>query len=71
MTAPAAPTNVRLVYADGTHLPVQCVFAGYTDDGIARWVVVDGRPDEIPAGILVETLPAKSAVSVVSARPDG
>jgi len=67
---PPPPTNVRLLYDDGTRLPVQCVFVGYTDDGIARWLVVDGRPHDIPVAILVESLPGHSAVSVTIRSDD-
>ncbi|HEX5522698.1 MAG TPA: hypothetical protein VFX53_04570 [Pedococcus sp.] len=42
---PQGPVNVRIVYHDGTEVPVDLTFEGYSADGIADWLVV--TPSEI------------------------
>lgn len=61
---PEAPTNVRVVMVDGTVIPVQTVFTGYTEhEHIARWEVID-----LPAGeverVQVDMLPARSNITI-------
>lgn len=62
---PTPPVNVRLVYADGAQVPVDCVYAGVDDEGLHQWEVVNHRV-EMPREMLVEMLPARTSIAVAS-----
>lgn len=38
--SPPQVTGLRLVLRDGSEFPVECVFVGYNDEGIAVWRAV-------------------------------
>lgn len=59
---PQPPTNVRAVLADGRVIPLDCVYEGRRD-GQHLWVAVWVLP-EAPQRLLVDELPARSAVRV-------
>lgn len=63
MVVPEPPVNVRLVYADGTQVPVECTYAGLNADGVHRWEVINHR-SEMPREMLVEMLPPRTSVGV-------
>jgi hypothetical protein len=63
---PDSPVNVRLLYADGVEVPVDCVYRG-EQDGTHIWEVVNGRPSEKPKRVLVEKIPALTTI-ILSGR---
>lgn len=66
MATPDPPVNVRLVYADGTTVPVECTYEGVDGEGIHAWTVINHR-SEMPREMLVETLPARTSIAVAPA----
>jgi hypothetical protein len=59
------PVNVRLRFADGMTVPVDCTLAGYDrDDGSWLWVANNPRPTELPERILIDRLPAHTSITV-------
>lgn len=65
MASPTPPVNVRLAYADGTQVPVDCLYAGMNGEGLHQWEVINPRA-QMPRKMLVDTLPARTAISVSS-----
>lgn len=67
--APTPPVNVRLVYSDGTEVPVDCLYvgveAGPDGEGIHRWEVINHRA-EMPVEMRMEMLPPRTSVAVAS-----
>lgn len=63
---PPQPTNVRLVWADGTEKGVELFYAGRRG-GMHRWVVTQqvvlGLENQ-PVGILIDILPPKTQVEL-------
>lgn len=67
-TEPQPPRNVRVVKADGTVIPVECVYRGQDEDGVHIWRSVHPvnfvpwvgdvlRIDELPGRTAVEIRP--------------
>lgn len=61
------PRNVRAVLADGTVVPLDCVYVG-VHDGLDVWETTWALP-EPPEHVLIEQLPAKCSVSVKIEQP--
>ena len=59
-----APVGVRIVFADGTKLPVEVVYRG-DEDGRRLWVAtVSVRLRSMVVGIEIDHLPPMTAVAV-------
>ena len=56
------PEDVRAVMADGSEVPLECVYVGWVD-GAHRWNAVIPL-GAVPASLRVGALPAKTAVGV-------
>lgn len=65
---PEPPRNVRVVKADGTVIPVECVYRGRDEDGLDLWVSV--RPIRFTPWdgdtIACDMLPGRSAVQILA-----
>jgi hypothetical protein len=59
---PPPPENVQLVLADGTSIPVDCVYGGRRH-GIRHWRVVNVPAGEIVA-MTIGVLPGQTSVDV-------
>jgi hypothetical protein len=66
VTEPAPPVNVRLTLGDGRVVPVDCVYTGVDDTGLARWTVVvpDHLAGEQLAGLAVDAVPPETAIDI-------
>lgn len=66
---PEPPKNVRLLYPDGTVVPVECVYDGRDRDGIHVWRIVLPeaiRPYYLAGGrfaVSIDELPARTTVA--------
>lgn len=63
MTLPEAPTNVRIVTADGVEHSVEVTYRGLDERGQHLWVATT-RWVGTPAGMHIDTLPPRTAVSI-------
>lgn len=63
VSAPTPPVNVRLVYADDTVVPVDCVYTGINAEGLHQWEVINRRA-EMPRDMLVEMLPPRTSIAL-------
>lgn len=68
VSAPAPPVNVRLVYADDTVVPVDCVYTGLNAEGLHQWDVINRRA-EMPRDMLVEMLPPRTSIALAGSPP--
>jgi hypothetical protein len=57
---PEPPENVRMVFADGRHVPVSCIYEGWNGKSHV-WRIVDA-PDGLVTAVEVATLPARTTV---------
>jgi hypothetical protein len=62
--APVPPENVRLVYPDGTEVPVDCRYDGVNTEGIHEWTSVSSHPAMPGMQLAIEMLPAKTQVGL-------
>lgn len=60
------PVNVRLVFRDGTELPVDCRYIGQDPEGFYQWETV--RTYDVRDGkglrVAVDMLPGKTEISI-------
>lgn len=67
MPSPIPPVNVRLVYADTTEQPVDCIYTGLDDTGTHQWAVINTRPD-MPCAMRIDVLPPRTTISLDYSR---
>lgn len=60
--APEPPQDVRITMADGSEVPVECVYVGW-DGQTHNWQAVI-EPDRRPASMSIGVLPARTSVSI-------
>jgi hypothetical protein len=65
---PRPPENVRIVYADGREIPVECVYQG-RKDGIHQWVAVAPVMAEQGMVIRCDVLPARTSILLRAIGP--
>lgn len=58
------PTNVRIMYADGSVVPLECVYTGQDTDGVHVWAATLPMRQEEGARLLVDELPGMCSVVV-------
>lgn len=63
MSEPVAPENVVAVMADGTRIPLECVYDGLLPDGTHVWtavLVLAALPDHVE----IDILPAHTTIRI-------
>jgi hypothetical protein len=64
MSLPEPPVNVRLLFANGQQVAVDTIFIGRGEDGINNWQVLNVPPALQIVSVLVDELPAMTAVHI-------
>jgi len=59
---PTPPEDVRVVMADGRHIPIECVYLGL-HDGVHEWAAVYVL-GERPVSLQIARLPGRTAVGI-------
>lgn len=68
---PEPPTNVQVVFTDGSVVPVDCTYKGWNGSKRTHvWEVLNPRPTEMPSALHIDVLPPNTSVTV-SGGPDG
>jgi len=62
-----APEDVRVVFDDGTVLPVEVRYRGVDENGMHLWIATVTLRS-MPVGVRIAHLPAHTAVAIEAAR---
>lgn len=66
MTYPEPPVNVRLEFAGGEQIPVDCTYVGHLGDEYGHvWQVLNPRPTVLPVAILADLIPPDTSITVM------
>lgn len=70
MALPPAPVNVRLVYDDGTVVPLELVYIGRSIDGIDEWSATRAVPTPVGSlRVMADEIPPHCAITIPGYRP--
>jgi hypothetical protein len=64
---PIPPEDVRLFYADGTEVPISCIYDGFRD-GMHLWEMIVPRP-ELPVRVTIAELPPHTRITARGVGP--